>query len=255
MDDATLLHRRRLSQMVAYRAIGSASPGAVCNEVRPGLVASVVPVTPVASLPNSVLYLDPQAVLDGYDELSALYAQAGVAAWTVWVLPGDDELAAELQSRGHAVDGTPVVMAAGIEELDLDIGDDIDVDAVPSWQDIGALNDAAYGLAPGTLAPALGGMIHPAVRPSVARLDGEPAACIATIDGPEGDCWLGFVATAPAARGRGLSTGLIRRALRDARERGFTSVSLEASAMGAPIYARLGYRSFAPLRMLERRES
>ena len=254
MDDATFLHRRRLSQIVGYRGIGSASPGARCRDVRPGLLASVVPVTPSASLPNSVLYLDPESVLDAYDELVAIYAAAGVRAWTVWVVPQDDELAAELEARGHALDGTPTMMAAGIDELDLDRGDELDLDPEPTWDAIGALCDLAFGLPPGSLAPGLAGMTHPALRPWVARLDGDPAACLATIDGPDGDCSLQFVATAPAARGRGLATALVRCALRDARERGATTVSLEASAMGAPVYARLGYRAFGPVRMFERRE-
>lgn len=255
MDDATLLERRRRSQVVGYRGIGSASPGAVCHDVRPGLVASVVPVCPDASLPNSVLYTDAAAVLDAYEDLVALYAAAGVRAWTVWVVPGDDDLAAELERRGHQLDGTPAIMVARIDELDLDSGaQDLDLDPEPLWADIGELNELAWGVPPGLLARGLADMDHPAIRPFVARLDGAPAACLATVDGPDGDCSLQFVATAPHARGHGLATGLVRHGLRAARERGFTSVSLEGSAMGTPVYARLGYRTLGALRMFERRE-
>ena len=255
MDDATLLHRRRLSQIVGYRGIGTASPGAAVHDVRPGVLAAVVPVTPGASLPNSVLYTDAAAVLEAYDELVALYADAGVRAWTVWVVPEDDDLAAELQARGHVLDGSPTMMAAPMEDLDLGAEDELDLHPEPRWADIGALSEAAFGIPAGRLAPGLADMDHPAMHPYVALLDGEPAACLATIDGPGGDCSLQFVATAPAARGRGLATALVRRGLRDARERGFTTASLEASAMGEPVYARLGYRAFGPVRMFERRSA
>ena len=255
MDDATLLDRRRLSQMVGYRGIGSASPGAACHDVRLGLLASVVPVCGDASLPNSVLYLDPATVIEAYDELVAIYAAAGVTAWTVWVLPHDDELAAELERRGHQLDGTPAIMVATIDELDLDTPGDpaLDLDPHPSWAAIGALSEAAFGIPSGRLAPGLADMDHPAIHPYVALLDDAPAACLATIDGPEGDCSLQFVSTAPHARGRGLATALVRRGLWDARARGCTSASLEASAMGALIYASLGYRTLGSLRMFERR--
>ena len=255
MDDATLLQRRLLSQMVGYRGIGTASPGAVVHELRPGLLAAVVPVTPGASLPNSVLYLDPAAVVDAHDELVALYAGSGVRAWTVWVVPQDDELVAELEARGHRLDGAPTMMAARIDELDLDRADDVELDPAPDWATVGALNDAARGLPPGSLGPALADMQHPALRPYVALLDGQPAACLATVDGPGGDCSLQFVATAPHARGRGLATALVRQGLCDARERGATTASLEASEMGAPMYARMGYRPLGAVRMFERRSA
>ena len=255
MHDAVLLERRRQSQIVGYRGIGSASPGAVCHDVRPGLIASVVPVCPGASLPNSVIYTDPATVLDAYEQIAATYAAAGVLAWTVWVLPEDDDLADALVARGHQLDGAPTMMAATTDELDLEPAADVvlDLHPAPCWTDIGALCELAFGIPAGRLAPALAAMNHPALHPYVARLGGEPSACLATIDGPEGDCSLQFVATAPAARGRGLASELVRHSLRDARGRGCTSVSLEASAMGAPVYARLGYRGLGTLRMFERR--
>ena len=66
---------------------------------------------------------------------------------------------------------------------------------------IGELNDRAYGLPtrPSRLpSPACD---DPAVRGFVARLDGVPVACLATVDGPDGDCALELVATLPRRGG------------------------------------------------------
>jgi len=62
-----------------------------------------------------------------------------------------------------------------------------------------------------------------------------------------------FVATLPEARGRGLAARLLTHALHDARERGCTTTSLQATKMGQPLYERLGYRNLGPLHMWERR--
>jgi GNAT superfamily N-acetyltransferase len=256
VDDEALAERRRGSQMAAYRALGTASPGAFWREVRPGVQATVVPACPDKSLPNAVIYTDPAAVLDAHDDLIQLYRDAGVGAWTVWVVPQDDDLAAALERRGHALDGTPSIMVARMDEVDLGEGaaePALDLDPDPSWPDVGALNDAAYGLAPRTLAPALEGMVDPAMCAFVARLDGRPVAALCTVDGPDGDCALEFVATLPEARGRGLASALVRAGLRAARERGCTSTTLEGSALGEPVYERLGYRTVGRMRMYELR--
>jgi hypothetical protein len=47
----------------------------------------------------------------------------------------------------------------------------------------------------------------------------------------------------------------MRQALLDARERGCTTTSLQATAMGRPVYRRLGYRELGVIEMWERRRS
>jgi ribosomal protein S18 acetylase RimI-like enzyme len=69
----------------------------------------------------------------------------------------------------------------------------------------------------------------------------------------EADAYVCFVAVDPVARGRGLCSELLRRGLARAAEDGATSTTLEASAMGAPIYAAMGYRSVGLMGMWERR--
>jgi hypothetical protein len=45
----------------------------------------------------------------------------------------------------------------------------------------------------------------------------------------------------------------MRQALADARRRGCATTSLQATAMGRPVYARLGYRDLGVIEMWERR--
>ena len=152
MDDARLVERERSSQLLGYRDIARSGRGV---DLEPGLFASVVPATPSASIPNSVLYERPESVVERWDDLCELYAAAGVRAWTVWVRPGDDGLAAELLARRHTLDGSPGLMAAELDEFDLAPQLELELDHSLSWPAMAEINDAAYGLPPGTLGAAL----------------------------------------------------------------------------------------------------
>jgi GNAT superfamily N-acetyltransferase len=57
----------------------------------------------------------------------------------------------------------------------------------------------------------------------------------------EGIGWIGLVFVAPALRGRGLGMRLTRVGLENAHQRGTRSVLLAASALGRPIYEKLGF--------------
>ncbi len=59
-------------------------------------------------------------------------------------------------------------------------------------------------------------------------------------------CWIGLVATHPAAQGRGLATRLSRHLLEWAASRGCVTVALDASDVGRPVYERLGFRALGP---------
>jgi GNAT superfamily N-acetyltransferase len=63
-----------------------------------------------------------------------------------------------------------------------------------------------------------------------------------------------WVATVPEARGRGVSTRLLAHALDAAREAGLETTTLQATKLGVPVYARLGYRDFGAMHMWERRQ-
>ena len=85
-----------------------------------------------------------------------------------------------------------------------------------------------------------------------ARVEGEPACVLGTYDNGD-DCELYFVATLPDHRGKGLARRLVHRAMLAARDRGLTVSSLQATKMGYPVYARLGYEPICKLEMWERR--
>ncbi|MDX6568205.1 MAG: hypothetical protein QOH15_783 [Gaiellales bacterium] len=53
--------------------------------------------------------------------------------------------------------------------------------------------------------------------------------------------WLGLVATHPDARGRGLASRVSQHLVEWALERGCTTVALDASITGQPVYQRLGF--------------
>jgi predicted acetyltransferase len=84
------------------------------------------------------------------------------------------------------------------------------------------------------------------------RVDGEPASFVVVHDDGE-NCEFWIAATIPEARGRGLVSGLLHRALSDARERGCATSTTQATKMGEPVYERLGYRKFGTIEMWERR--
>ena len=217
-----------------------------------GVVAAVTPAVPERSLPNSVTYESEEALADALDELRDLYEEAGVRAWTVWV-PEHHRRAAELLERaGHRLDGNPTAMIAELGEVAAPGGGDPQPDSRPTREDLGRINDLAYGTGDSFRRLIGEGPADPA-HAYVAHVDGEPAACVLSLD-LDGDCSIWWVATVPEARGHGLAAGLMRHALADGRARGCEVSTLQATKLGRPVYERLGYRAFGDIQMWERRK-
>jgi GNAT superfamily N-acetyltransferase len=231
-------------------ALAEASAGARLIELE-GVVAAVVPVSPDRSVLNSVIYEDARSLSRALDRLAATYEKAGVRAWTVWVPEADRAAAEILEQAGYRLDALPTAMALDLAEFDRLPSEDLRVDADPEPVELGRINDRAYGFEGGDFARALSR--RPAgLHAYLVRVDGAPAACAGAID-REDDCGIFFVGTTPEAQGRGLATGLMVRALADARARGCRTSSLQATKAGYPIYARLGYRDYGKLQMWEQR--
>ncbi len=74
----------------------------------------------------------------------------------------------------------------------------------------------------------------------LARLHGEPVAT-AALTPAAGVAGIFAVATIEAARGRGIGTAVTMAPLLDARARGYCVGVLQASEMGYPVYARMGF--------------
>jgi ribosomal protein S18 acetylase RimI-like enzyme len=204
---------------------------------------------PERSLLNAVAYTDPGDV--PLDELAAFFEP--VQAWCVWVQPGHDALADACAARGMAVDATPALMAARMDEVDIEPHDvAAEIDDGFDWAAIGRVNDAAYGLPEEHFAPVMRRLSPDGYRVAVARRDGRALACTAVVV-HEGNAEVVFVATLPGARRQGLAAECMRTALRAAAGDGCTTTTLEATAAGEPVYAAMGYRSFGSYRMMEAR--
>lgn len=218
---------------------------------RNGVIATIVPAVPERSLPNSVLYEDEDALAALLEELAEVYHQAGVRAWTVWVPRRHERTRALLEDAGHALDGDPAAMVADLATVEPPREDDPVPDSEPRLEDLGRLNDLAYGTVD-QLARVIGeGEADPA-HVYLASEGGRTVAGLITAD-HDGDCSVWWVATAPEARGRGLASGLMRHALAGGRQRGCDISTLQASKLGRPVYEALGYRAFGVFEMWERR--
>jgi GNAT superfamily N-acetyltransferase len=241
------------SMKAAWSGLGEVSPGGRTIE-RDGLIASVVPAVPERSVMNSVIYDDPAGLKASLRELASVYEEAGVLAWTVWV-PGHDRATSELLAQaGHVLDATPAAMVCDPATVERPEPGELDLLPDPTFAEIAALNDLAYGYPGQPFRRALGDAPVGGVHLYVARVDGEPAACVVVEDHHGTDCGIYWVATHPQARGRGLATALMREAVADSYERGCRTSTLQATRLGQPIYERVGYRSIGTLEMWERRK-
>ena len=127
---------------------------------------------------------------------------------------------------------------------------DFELDRDPPAADVGRINDVAYGF-DGDFIRAF------AQRPGelnlyAARVDGEAVACVGSIH-DQGDCGIYLVATHPDGPRPGLARDLTTVALNEARDGGCESASLQSTAMGKPVYTRLGFRDFGAIQMWEKR--
>jgi ribosomal protein S18 acetylase RimI-like enzyme len=240
------------SMRVFFRTVPEASEGGRNLELV-GVQAGITPAVPDRSLPNSVVYRDEDALEAALDEVAAAYDEAGVRAWTVWVPEHHERIRGLLEETGHVLDANPAAMIASLSELEPPRDDDPEPDAEPTNDDVGRINDLAYGTGDAFQLMLGSGAADPAST-YVARLEGEAVASVVTND-HEGDCSVWWVATVPEARGRRLAAGLMRRALADGRARGCEITTLQATKLGQPVYERLGYRSFGSIEMWERRKA
>jgi GNAT superfamily N-acetyltransferase len=246
-------YERMLRSMRAFfRLVGRSSEGAHVIELA-GVMGSVCPRVPERSLPNSVVYESQDALIAALPELAGRYDEAGIEAWTVWVPEHDTDAAGALAAAGHVLDADPAGMTKELTELREPVGDGLDhrsgEELLPV---VASINDRSYPFDGTPFADFTAQQPPGVTHDYVAYLDGEPAAALVILP-VDGDASVWDVATLPEARGRGLAGRLLHRALWDARERGCDLSTLQATKLGEPVYARLGYRSHGALQMWERR--
>lgn len=245
-----MLDRMFRSMRSFWLGFAAASRGGSVLEL-PGVYAALTPAMPDRSVVNCVVYDDAAALESSLDRLAAAYEEAGLPAWTVWVHESDDRAQRALAAAGHVLDGEPMGQDLDLADVAAPGGPDLDLVAQPSPADFDPIVTAAYGWAGfGAAIPEFPPEFHAyAARGD----DGRAAACLGIWD-VDGDAHVQLVGTLPEARGKGLATRLLARALLDARERGCTTSSLQATAMGWPVYTRLGYRDRGRVQMWERRK-
>ena len=251
VSEAELWRRMQGSMRAEFRLMPEETGGTLFE--RDGVIATILPFVPDRSLPNSVLYDDPAGLANVLDDLAVAYREAGVRAWTVWVPRHDEATRALLADAAHVLDADPAAMAADLATVEPPREDDPECDPEPRFEDLGRLNDLAYGTGD-QLARVIGEGAGDPGHLYVTRDGDHATAALLTAD-HDGDTSIWWVATAPEARGRGLASGLMRRALADGRERGNDISTLQATKMGQPIYEALGYRAFGVMEMWERRTS
>ena len=249
MDDAGLRQMAYESLYPFYEMIAGGSATSRVERLD-GVLACVVPAVPERSFMNAVIYDDGAALDAALPELSSLYDDAGVRAWTVWVRAGDRTVADALGRAGNALDASPAAMAMPLSEWEpAGGGDGADIGEI-DVAGLTRINDAAYGW-DGEFTKGFSEAPEE-LRRYGARLGGEDVACAAWLRTGD-DCAVYMVACLPRAQGQGLATALMRRMLTDAKGEGCTTTTLQASKPGYPIYRRLGYRDLGALEMWERR--
>jgi GNAT superfamily N-acetyltransferase len=248
-DDSAWLELVRSSMPPFWRLLAESTGGRAWE--RDGVFAAIVPGSPQRSFFNSVLYEDPDSMVHAIDDLADLYADAGVQAWTVWVPEADVAVAEALEAAGHRLDATPRAMAMALGDLRPPEPDpELEIREEPDYELVSSINEVAYGFAPGEF-PVMQGDLS-ALRTYLGSVGGETVACAGAF-AHGSDCEIVFVAVLPEGRGRGISGRLMARALADAAEQGFETTTLQATKLGYPIYAKLGYGDYGELQMWERR--
>jgi GNAT superfamily N-acetyltransferase len=251
MDHLIALSRMHANLQHFFEFMGSAAPTSSVF-AREGVVASVVPATPERSIFNSVAYESANALYAAHAEIDRAYQNARIRAWTVWVMPGDDAVAKFLENRSHKFDGAPVAMALDLNTAALSAPDALDWEHTDDLRTIAGINRAAYGITGPAFEEALERSAFPNARCYLARHYGNPACALMTLD-VDHDCGFYVVATLPHARGHGYASRLMSVALAEARARGCTSASLQASPMGYPVYRKLGFLDLGRMSMWELR--
>jgi GNAT superfamily N-acetyltransferase len=219
-----------------------------------GVVAQVSPAVPDASLFNSVAYRNAAALRAALPSLESIYDEAGVRAWTVWVHGSDVDATALVRNAGHVLDAAPEGMGCTLDELVAPDGlDELDYTDSPAIEELQLVLAQGYGfplhVSQSTVGVVPGG---PDTFVGIARAGGRPA-CTAQVTIVGEDAGVYAVATVPAVRGRGLARRLQYLLLQRTRELGARTTTLQASKLGRPVYAALGYKSFGPMNMWERR--
>jgi GNAT superfamily N-acetyltransferase len=204
---------------------------------------------------NSIMYANlptPERIDAAVAELHALRERHGVpVGWLIGPSSRPTDLGRELEARGleHRVTLTPMTRtldalptAEPVPGLTVERVEDpaaYEAWIVAEHRGFGEEGEAEGGLA--AIRRAMGiGHGYP-LHHFLGRLDGAPVAT-ATLLPTGGIAGIHDVSTVPEARRRGIGTAMTLAALRAGRALGYEIAFLQPSAMGRPIYERIGFR-------------
>ena len=172
----------------------------------------------------------------------------------------DDDLAEQATARGFmAFDPEPeMVRRTPVDERPAPSGIEVRwVDDVAGVADFVAVSDAAYqslGLPAGVITATVTAperLLEPHLHTVVAYDDNRPVAAAQTLLS-HGIAGVFFVGVIPDARGRGLADLVTRAATNRGFSAGAEILSLQATAMGEPVYRKMGWESVYDYRGMAR---
>jgi ribosomal protein S18 acetylase RimI-like enzyme len=228
------------------RIIGTHAPAARLTDNQ-RFVASAVPDVP-SSLINAAVPRGGAPLAPHLDEIEDFYA--GSRKWGAWLDPAATDDAEALRARGLVLDSTPVLMAAALDDIAA-LGDAPAAHQV-TMEEVGTVNDLAYGNPQPVITRTLNSFPADAMHAYGIRVADEIASVAMIVDTGR-DAFVTMVSTLPHQRGKHLASKLLAHALHEARRRGQTTTSLQASKLGQGIYARLGYRPLGEVHLYEKR--
>jgi ribosomal protein S18 acetylase RimI-like enzyme len=232
----TLYERMEANLLASWERYATGSSGAFLHRAADVRIA-VFPSAPERVVYNNTLLgrgLDQARADAAIRLLEQLYASAGVDGYAVWAHESEAASIACLEAGGYHVDTTTRAMAMSLDAMGIPQPHArlTSADWPQYVQVLGKLG-APEGL--------LRDMDPIDFHAAVACLDGKQVAAAIAYD-HGGDCGIYNVGTMPHARRRGLGTALTARLLHDARQRGCTTASLQATEMAERLYAAVGFR-------------
>jgi GNAT superfamily N-acetyltransferase len=231
------LYRRGVATFLAScEEYARGSNGAAVRRLD-GVAAGVFPNGPERTVYNNAVLerdLCPTERAAAVEAMRAAYDAAGVDRYAAWVHESDEAMRAELGGRGYEITESTRAMGMALDDIRL----------APPGVELGPLDWSDYlEYLPRVGVPAglLSGADPSAFHVLAARRSGETVATAIAHD-HESDCGIFNMSTVEAARRRGLGTALTARHVHDARERGCSTATLQATPMAERIYAAVGFR-------------
>ncbi|WP_224368673.1 GNAT family N-acetyltransferase [Hyalangium versicolor] len=240
MTDAELAARLR-ANIVAYKQFQTAQ-GGLRHLGLPGVWAFAQPSHPATVSQQQVFFDDTEALEAAVPRFEDFYRSHGVRLWRVPLPPGAPaSLERALASAGyHPEEGGTTAMGICLADTPV-VPPSIPLEDLRTQEELIPLNEEAFG--PGTsihLEP-WHSQSFPQLHIRGVREGGRLLSGGLTHE--QGDtAGVYLVATAHAARGRGLASELMRGLFLEARARGCTAAVLQSTELGYGVYQRVGMR-------------